>query len=169
MSGKFYIGSAVDINERWARHIRDLNSGCHPSHHFINAWRKYGQETFVFSIIEKCEESTLLIREQYYLDLHWDSGLLYNTCKTAGRPPKFSELSPDAQNEMRKKVSEASKKSPKSKEWIANQGSLTKAWEALKNMTPEQKDEYKRKISEINIGRKHTEQSKAKISSTQKG
>jgi group I intron endonuclease len=78
---KFYIGSAMNISKRWGEHLRALRKNKHPNKHLQNAWNFYGEDAFVFSVLEICFKSMLLIREQYYID-----SLLpeYNILKTAG-------------------------------------------------------------------------------------
>jgi len=69
-NGKYYIGSSKNINKRWLRHINDLKNNKHVNIHLQRVFNKYGIEKFNFSIIEECNVETLLIREQYYLDLN---------------------------------------------------------------------------------------------------
>lgn len=67
VNGKMYIGQSRDINDRWRHHIRSLNNNTHHNCHLQKAWNKYGEESFLFSVIEYCEESTLSDREMYYI------------------------------------------------------------------------------------------------------
>jgi group I intron endonuclease len=79
--GKLYVGSSVDIGKRWKTHINCLNLGKHHAHHLEAAWVKYRSENFVFEIIEYCDKSQLIEREQYYIDTLKPE---YNTSPTAG-------------------------------------------------------------------------------------
>jgi len=63
-----YIGSALKVSLRWNRHKSDLRLVRHPNKHLQNAWNKYGEENFIFEIIEECEKEKLIEREQFYLD-----------------------------------------------------------------------------------------------------
>ena len=67
-NNKKYIGSSKDIHKRWWHHRLDLTLRTHKNKHLLASWRKYGEKSFEFSIIEKCSASALLIREQYYID-----------------------------------------------------------------------------------------------------
>jgi group I intron endonuclease len=58
----------VSIGKRWGRHKRELRKGIHFNVHLQGAWEKYGEGSFLFSILEICEKSSLREREQYYLD-----------------------------------------------------------------------------------------------------
>lgn len=86
-SGRRYIGSSVDIESRWLMHRKSLNVGDHFNPPLANAWAKYGAEAFEFTVVEQCEESHLLDREQVWLDTSWHSGMLYNVNPIAGKPP----------------------------------------------------------------------------------
>jgi group I intron endonuclease len=68
LNHKRYIGSAVNIQARWAIHVSLLNNGKHHSRHLQRAWNKYGGDSFVFSVLEQCEKSILTTREQFYID-----------------------------------------------------------------------------------------------------
>lgn len=78
---KRYIGSAVNHATRWQLHKQQLNSKTHHSFLLQKAWNKHGKENFKFEIIELCEKSRLVEREQYYFDLLQPE---YNVCKIAG-------------------------------------------------------------------------------------
>lgn len=67
-NAKSYVGSAISINGRWASHRSQLRNGKHGNKHLQNAWAKYGEDSFLFSIIERCEVATLIEREQHWID-----------------------------------------------------------------------------------------------------
>ena len=65
---KVYVGSTTDsFKNRWNSHTKKLRSHTHPNAHLQNAWIFYGEESFVFSILEILE-TNILEREQYYID-----------------------------------------------------------------------------------------------------
>ncbi len=68
-NGKFYIGSSSKINERWTDHKYLLNSNRHHSKHLQRAWNKYGEDSFVFEVIEECSPDKILEKEQEYLNV----------------------------------------------------------------------------------------------------
>jgi hypothetical protein len=78
-----YIGSSSDFIERQRRHRRDLRKGKHHSRYLQRAWNKYGEEAFLFSLLELCDEEDLLEREGIYLLNHKP---VYNMCPEAGSP-----------------------------------------------------------------------------------
>ena len=66
---KFYIGSAINIKNRWNLHISALRGNRHCNTHLQRAWNEYGEDNFLFEIIEIVENKEDLIkREQFYLD-----------------------------------------------------------------------------------------------------
>lgn len=65
---KKYIGSSINIYQRWSNHKSDLRGNRHHNNHLQDAWNKYGENNFKFSIIELCDEAEIKEREQYYLD-----------------------------------------------------------------------------------------------------
>lgn len=68
INGKSYYGSSKEIEKRWARHKRELRSGTHINKILQRAWDKYGENSFVFEVVEECLEECLLSVEQKYLD-----------------------------------------------------------------------------------------------------
>jgi len=64
-----YIGSAKNIKRRWDRHRCGLRNNKHENIILQRAWNKYGEENFVFEIIEECNINDLLSLEQTYLNL----------------------------------------------------------------------------------------------------
>lgn len=97
-SGKFYIGSAINIKARWARHRCDLKNNVHHSIILQRSWNKYGENDFVFNIIEECNIDNLIVREQYYLEKLLP---VYNICRNAGncKGVKYSSESTEKKRE----------------------------------------------------------------------
>ena len=104
VNGKFYIGSSKNIKNRFWGHKGSLNNNRHHSSLLQRAWNKYGEENFIFEILENCLEEKLLEREQIWLDFHhvYNKDIGYNNLKNAksciGRIP--SEI-------HKKRISEA--------------------------------------------------------------
>lgn len=67
-NGKKYIGSSIDIHKRWKSHVYELNNNKHHSFHLQRAWKKHGENSFDFYIIELCNKTDLLKTEQKYID-----------------------------------------------------------------------------------------------------
>lgn len=68
-NGKRYIGStSYSFRIRWNMHRSRLRTNKHHSIKLQNAWNKYGEDAFVFEVLEECIEPWCLTREQFYLD-----------------------------------------------------------------------------------------------------
>lgn len=80
-NGKFYVGSSVQIESRIFKHLALLRKRKHKNGHMQAAFVLHGEDAFDFTLVEACEKSSLLAREQHYIDvLHPE----YNICKVAG-------------------------------------------------------------------------------------
>lgn len=81
---KIYIGSSVNIKNRWNGHKNLLNKGTHGNIILQRAWNKYSKHSFEFSIIEKTTD--LIPREQFYIDYYqsFKRKYGYNISRIAG-------------------------------------------------------------------------------------
>lgn len=68
VNNKAYIGSSINIKGRWQKHKALLRHNKHENKKLQNAWNKYGEDNFKFSILEECDVKNLLDIEQNYLD-----------------------------------------------------------------------------------------------------
>lgn len=96
-TGKVYIGSSRIVQRRWHDHRRNLRNGIHTNPRLQNAWNKYGESNFEFSIIESCPVEHLLFREQFYIS---ELSPAYNIADVVGMPytPKAGTLEALEQN-----------------------------------------------------------------------
>ena len=78
----FYIGSAINWKNRRSQHLSHLRKGVHANIMLQRAFDKYGEDGLVFSIVEYCDPSDLLCREQFFIDT---LNPRYNILKEAGR------------------------------------------------------------------------------------
>jgi group I intron endonuclease len=101
---RFYIGSAVNIHNRWLHHAQDLRKNKHHSKKLQRHYNKYGQSDLQFSVIIGCEKDDLLKNEQYFLDAYRP---YFNGCITAG-----SSLGIKLSEEHKQKISTAHKGKP---------------------------------------------------------
>jgi len=67
VDGRCYVGQSVTIEKRWASHRSRLRRSKHHSPHLQNAWNKYGEDAFSFSILEVCESWLLAEREEFWM------------------------------------------------------------------------------------------------------
>ena len=185
LNGKMYIGSSVSFEQRWTQHRSELRRNKHHSPKLQRAWNKYGEDAFVFSIIEECAPEILEKREQFWMDHYNAYGRHgYNIALVAGRAmlgrnhtdeakAKISEAQKAKQHslwrkrsdETRAKISEANKGKKLSPETRA------KLSEAAKNCSPETRAKLSeaKKGNQNRLGHKHSDEAKAKMSEAGKG
>lgn len=87
INGKIYIGSAVNMRRRWVCHKSNLSKNRHHSIHLQRSWNKYGENVFLFEVLEEVRDKNLLTRrEQFWLDETkcYDQKNGYNISPTAG-------------------------------------------------------------------------------------
>ena len=83
INNKYYIGQSHDIYQRWIREKRYLCSDKAAwNAHLQNAWKKYGEDNFEFTIIEECTIEDLDEREMYWIQFFDSFNNGYN--KTIG-------------------------------------------------------------------------------------
>lgn len=99
-NGHKYVGSSVNIRDRWKLHRSHLRRQIHGNIYLQRAWNKYGGENFVFKVLILCDPENTLIYEQACLD-----GLKpeYNIATDAKAPTKGMKAS----DETKRKMSEA--------------------------------------------------------------
>lgn len=97
INGHRYIGSAVNVANRWGHHRPALRQGRHHSSHLQRAWNKYGESAFRFTVLEECEPEELIAAEQSWLDAFLPE---YNIARVAG-----SNLGVPCTEEKRAKLS----------------------------------------------------------------
>lgn len=81
-NGHFYIGSAINIKQRWIDHKKLLRKNKHCNSYLQNAWNKYGEKSFLFSVLLIVDEKENLIpNEQRFID---EKNPQYNIARVAG-------------------------------------------------------------------------------------
>ena len=90
INGHRYVGSTGKLSIRWGQHKYELNKNNHFNSYLQNAWNKYGEKSFVYEVVERCDDNALMEREEFWINcLHshkTEDG--YNLCKT----PRASRL-----------------------------------------------------------------------------
>jgi group I intron endonuclease len=181
-----YIGSAVDIKDRWRKHLLGLRKNKHHSCKLQRHYNKYSKLDLNFTILCYCEKEQLIQFEQYFLDFYHPC---FNSCSTAG-----SCLGMKHSDKTKKKLSEMNKgKSPwikgnkfsnehiqnlkdshigqipwnKGKTGVYSETTLEKIREANRNRIIS--EETRKKMSEIMMGHTTSIETRKKISDAQKG
>lgn len=162
-NGKFYIGSSINIEQRWNKHISQLRRNNHPNKHLQNSWNKYGENSFNFIILENVSEEQLLDVEQRWLDetFCYDTETGYNKSLVAGSPMKNRKHTKETIEKLRinskgRKHTEAAKQkiSDANKGRVFSPETRKKMSEAKKGIAPAcahtpMSEEGKRKLSQL--------------------
>jgi hypothetical protein len=100
-NNKLYIGSALSIKSRFAQHLYRLKRNKHFNSHLQSSWNKYGENSFVFEIIEICDKLQLKTREEYFIALYKSNNRFFGYNK---RLDCTTNLGLKANKETRKKL-----------------------------------------------------------------
>ena len=66
-NNKVYIGLSSNLNKRFYEHKRLLILNTHTNRYLQRSWNKYGQDNFIFEILEICNKDDLSNKEIYYI------------------------------------------------------------------------------------------------------
>lgn len=102
VNSKVYTGSSNNIKRRWQKHKALLRHNKHQNSHLQAAWNKYGEDNFIFSIIELCSIDSLLDREQYFINTRNPE---YNQTLVAGKV----EMTADRRRKLSYSITQAYK------------------------------------------------------------
>ena len=84
---KFYVGSTINMKERTRTHRNRLRSNRHHSPHLQAAWNKYGEECFVFEVVEEVGSvDGLQATEDVWLATHVGQPYCYNKSRYSDTP-----------------------------------------------------------------------------------
>lgn len=148
-NGKRYVGLTKNLEVRWRTHVNKLREGKHRNAHLQYAWNTYGESSFCFEILERCEESKLFDREHYwatFYDTHnHEKGYNIRPTDAEGRIIQSEETKAKigltsrrpCSEETRRKISEGNKRA------MARFEAEGKVW-GRERKTPEQQKETAR-------------------------
>lgn len=163
-----YTGSSINLKERFFHgHLNELEKNTHDNPLLQNYYNKHGIENLEIYLIEECEKSQTLIREQYYLDL-WrpfaDEGRGFNISHFATAPMKDRKHSKKTLTQMSEKQKGENHPmfgKPRSEE--------TKKKLSIANLGKKHTPETCKKLSKIVKNRKHSEESIRRMSEYKTG
>jgi group I intron endonuclease len=139
LNDKFYVGSTTQRYVRWRTHKKKLRAGTHHCAHLQSAWKKYGENAFEFSVIERVlSVGDLQAAEDRWLIAHVGKPHCYNAGRRSGAPMRGR--TGEAHPSYGKKISEEQKQ--------ALREATLRQWET----------------SDPRTGHKHSDETKAKIS-----
>jgi group I intron endonuclease len=163
-NGKVYVGSASYLRKRISDHKCQLIKNKHDNQYLQNAWNKYGEVNFTFSIIEHCSKDKLLEREQFWIDSFQSANekFGYNIAKIAGNTAgiRWTE-------EVRAKqiAARTGKKRPQEEK-----DKISASMKGIKNrLGTKHNNQTKALMSAVHTGIKHSEETRKKISENCKG
>ncbi len=139
INGKRYIGQANNVERRLYEHEYHLLRGTDKCLALQNAVNKYRIENFEVSILESCEPELLNEREVFYINQFQSNNRKYGYNLSSGGDSGLIGYSPS--QETRDKISKAK---------------LEKHWKMS--------DKQKQQISNFNLGKVVSEETKAKMS-----
>ena len=96
-----YVGSSVNIQERWQQHLALLRSNKHTSNYLQHSYNKYGEDSLRFKVLAELPP----VSEEELRDTEWFFIELYK--------PQFNSAAPVVYNrtdEWKSKISETTKK-----------------------------------------------------------
>jgi len=175
-NNKQYIGSSIDIGDRWRHHMASLIRNSHGNNHLQRIWNKYGSTKFIFKIIELCHFNELVDKELFWIRK------LNPVCNL--KIPNLTHEGWIFKEETRKKMSQAAKGHipwNKDKKGIYSEETLCKISEGsignqnAKGWTPTQDQKRKMREARLNnpirywLGKNRSEETKKKISQTLEG
>lgn len=161
-NGRVYVGSTVNLKTREIRHFTDLLRGMHANSMLQRSFNKHGAECFRFDVIERCEPSDLLNREQHWIDNKRLSCRLYNLA-----PKAYSCLGIKRSDITKRRMSDAKKGKTFSAE-TREQMSLAKLGNSHRK-GKKASEKTKKRISDAKKGTIVSEQTKNLLSEVRKG
>ena len=179
---KCYYGSSKNIEKRWRTHSNNLKNGKHHNIHLQRSWDKYGEDNFVFELVEECNETILLELEQKYLDLNpeFNIGIKSSGGDNLTKNPNKEDIVRKMTQSVRKRyelMSEDERKEKHSQPMDKNPnwkgGTSFKYCECGVKISPTNNSciNCRDKSGEKNpfFGKQHTEETKQKLSEKRKG
>lgn len=91
-NGKKYIGQSINIEDRWQKHQQTLKTQKHSNDYLQKAWNKYGKDSFIFKIIEKCSREELNEKELFWIKEEDTYNNGYNLDKGGAGVLKYPEV-----------------------------------------------------------------------------
>jgi len=181
-SNKRYIGKSKNILIRFEQHKKLLKLNIHLNFHLQKSWNKYGEEYFQFNILEECSEIELNIKEIYWIQKLNSIKYGYNITKGGTGGNTYSNRTEFDKEKTSNKLS----KHFKNRIWINKDNKnlfisqldlkiyLNDGWIKGRacckgDNNPAKRLEVRKKIIELNTGRRHTEEAKKKMSDSHKG
>ena len=131
ITDKVYIGKTTCFITRQKEHLRKLKAGKHVNKHLQFSYSKYGKDTFIFDILEECDDTILDNREKYWITFY-DS-----TKDSKGYNLTHGGEGGIGTEEIREKQSIAHNKNKRKVYGFTLEGDFYKVWESIKECSRE--------------------------------
>lgn len=169
INDKMYIGQTeMNFGDRRDNHYALLNNNKHHIEDLQNDWNKYGKENFEFIVLHDLQDGENITEiEEQYIKQYKDKNQAYNKAYGGVKHGGLGfHLSENAKRAIGKKNSINLTGKKQSKETIEKRAkSVSRAYQ---NLPQEEKDRRAKQHSEINKGRKHSEDFKNHMHEIQK-
>jgi group I intron endonuclease len=161
---KVYVGQAENLGTRYGRHLYRIKRKEHHNEHLQRSFDKYGEDKFIYEILEEIEDLSILdSREKHWID-HYGGINSDNTYNF--KDPLLNEHNDYVRNKMSK--SSLGENNPNyGNKWTDEQRKKMsesrkgKSWEELYGK--KKANEMKENSAEAQKGRKHSEETLNKI------
>ncbi|MBQ7439088.1 MAG: GIY-YIG nuclease family protein [Paludibacteraceae bacterium] len=157
VNNKRYIGQSVNISKRWQTHKYELRGGYHDNAYLQSSWNKYGEENFIFEVLEYCSPEDLDYMEGYFIWLYdtLDEEHGYNLTSGGKSNRTYSERGLIRYKEVRKTYMPT---------WLNTPEANAK--KALAKIGTHPSEETRQKLSLSHKGKKLSQETRAKMSAS---
>lgn len=173
LNGKFYVGSTKNMYQRTYNHRRRLRKKTHHCKHLQAAWDLYGEDAFVFVVVETVDSIADLQRaEDVWLQEHFGKDYCYNASPYSDTPMRGGTHTEETREKISQKIQAAlarggAGKYKRSSETVEKLSASLKGNSCAKGY--KRTEEERKAISErmkgktLWLGKKHSEESKLKM------
>lgn len=98
VNGKYRIGHASDIPKRWSQYLSELRGNYSSITEMQNDYDLYGEDAFLFSVLERCPKYLYKEKENYYIIKFDAINFGYNTMLNDLDKPKKIRRGKEAVN-----------------------------------------------------------------------
>lgn len=88
-TGKRYIGSSKNIEQRWQSHLSNLRRKAHHNYKLQQAYIRYGENNFIFKTLEEVYDENLLYEIEEKHIKRYKFGNLFNALRKPGAVPSY--------------------------------------------------------------------------------
>lgn len=172
VNDKFYVGSTINTRERFRTHRKRLRKNHHHAKHLQAAWNMYGEDKFVFKVVEVVPEGqSLQEAEDRWLAEHVGKPYCYNAGLRSGAPWRGAPKENHPSFGRPKSEEERQAISNTLKEFYAKD--ITNHPRFGKKHSEETKEKIRQKHqanpTRAWLGKERSEETKAKIGDAQRG